>query len=65
MKIIIVDDEPEILTLVRDYLTREGYSVVTALNGLEGMELIEREKPDLVVVDWMLPGISGLELCKR
>lgn len=65
MKIILVDDEPEILTLVRDYLTREGYNVVTALNGLEGMELIECEKPDLVLLDWMLPGISGLEMCKR
>lgn len=65
MKIILVDDEPEILTLVRDYLTREGYTVVTAINGLEGMQLIEREKPDLVLLDWMLPGISGLEICKR
>jgi len=65
MKIILVDDEPEILTLVRDYLSREGYSVLTAINGLEGMELIEREKPDLVLLDWMLPGISGLEMCKR
>ncbi|MBC2721721.1 response regulator transcription factor [Desulfosporosinus sp.] len=65
MKLMLVDDEPEILTLVRDYLTREGYTVVTAMNGLEGMELIEREKPDLVLLDWMLPGISGLEMCKR
>ena len=65
MKLILVDDEPEILTLVRDYLTREGYTVVTAINGHEGMELIEREKPDLVLLDWMLPGISGLEMCKR
>ncbi|SHH32521.1 response regulator transcription factor [Desulfosporosinus lacus] len=65
MKIILVDDEPEILTLVRDYLSREGYSVLTAINGLEGMELIEGEKPDLVLLDWMLPGISGLEMCKR
>ncbi|MCO5385870.1 response regulator transcription factor [Desulfosporosinus sp.] len=65
MKIILVDDESEILTLVRDYLSREGYSVLTAINGIEGMELIEREKPDLVLLDWMLPGISGLEMCKR
>jgi len=65
MKIILVDDEPEIVTLVRDYLSREGYSVLTAINGLEGMELIDREKPDLVLLDWMLPGISGLEICKR
>ncbi|AET70667.1 response regulator with CheY-like receiver domain and winged-helix DNA-binding domain [Desulfosporosinus orientis DSM 765] len=65
MKIVLVDDEPEILTLVRDYLTREGYSVVTAANGLEGMEIIEGEKPDLVLLDWMLPGLNGLEMCKR
>lgn len=65
MKLILIDDEPEILTLVRDYLSREGYSVLTAINGLEGMELIEREKPDLVLLDWMLPGISGIEICKR
>ena len=65
IKIILVDDEPEILTLVRDYLTREGFSVLTAINGNEGMELIEREKPDLVLLDWMLPGMSGLEMCKH
>ena len=64
-KIILVDDEPEILTLVRDYLSREGFTVLTALNGNEGMELIEREKPDLVLLDWMLPGMSGLEMCKH
>nr|WP_207649774.1 response regulator transcription factor [Desulfosporosinus hippei] len=65
MKIVLVDDEPEILTLVRDYLSREGYNALTAVNGVEGMELIEREKPDLVLLDWMLPGISGLDMCKR
>lgn len=65
MKIILVDDEPEILALVRDYLSREGFSVLTAANGNEGMELIKREKPDLVLLDWMLPGMSGLEMCKH
>ena len=64
-KIILVDDEPEILTLVRDYLSREGFTVLTAVNGNEGMELIEQEKPDLVLLDWMLPGMSGLEMCKH
>ncbi|HEY8911076.1 MAG TPA: response regulator transcription factor [Desulfosporosinus sp.] len=64
-KIVLVDDEPEILTLVRDYLSREGFTVLTAINGKEGMELIEREKPDLVLLDWMLPGMSGLEMCKH
>lgn len=42
-KIVLVDDEAEILSLVRDYLTRDGFTVVTALNGVEGMELIEKE----------------------
>ena len=65
MKIILVDDEPEILTLVRDYLSMEGFTVLTAMNGTEGMELIERENPDLVLLDWMLPGMSGLEMCRR
>lgn len=64
-KIILVDDEQEILNLVRDYLTREGFTVLTSANGNEGLNLIEREKPDLVLLDWMLPGISGLEICKR
>ncbi len=65
IKIVLVDDEPEILTLVRDYLSREGFLVLTAINGVDGMILIEREKPDLVLLDWMLPGLNGLEMCKR
>ncbi|GAB6155609.1 response regulator transcription factor [Desulfosporosinus burensis] len=65
MKLVLVDDEPEILTLVKDYLSREGFIVLTAVNGLDGMQLIEREKPNLVLLDWMLPGMSGLEMCKR
>lgn len=65
MKLVLVDDEPELLTLVKDYLSREGFMVLTALNGLDGLQLIEREKPDLVLLDWMLPGMSGLEMCKR
>lgn len=65
MKIVLVDDEPEILTLVRDYLSREGFNVLTAMNGTEGMQLIESEIPDLVILDWMLPGMSGLEMCRR
>src|SRR5665648_1153743 len=65
MKLVLVDDESEILTLVRDYLSREGFSVLTAMNGTDGMQLIERERPDLVLLDWMLPGMSGLEMCRR
>lgn len=62
--IVFVDDEPEILALVRDYLAREEFCVLTATNGPDGMSLIARESPDLVILDWMLPGLSGLEMCK-
>ncbi|MDI6813132.1 MAG: response regulator transcription factor [Desulfitobacteriaceae bacterium] len=62
--IVFVDDEPEILSLVRDYLAREEFRVLTAMNGPDGMNLIARENPDLVLLDWMLPGLNGLEMCK-
>lgn len=64
-KIILVDDEPEILNLVRDYLVREGFNVLTETNGMDGLKRIEVEKPDLVLLDWMLPGMSGIEICKK
>lgn len=63
--IVFVDDEPEILSLVRDYLAREDFRVLTAANGKDGMALIGAENPDLVLLDWMLPGKSGLEMCKE
>lgn len=64
-KIILVDDEPEIVNLVRDYLVREGFNVLTETNGIDGLKRIELEKPDLVLLDWMLPGMSGIEVCKK
>lgn len=64
-KIILVDDEPEILNLVRDYLVREGFNVLTETNGTDGLRRIELENPDLVLLDWMLPGMSGIEVCKK
>ncbi|KLU59453.1 transcriptional regulatory protein BaeR [Peptococcaceae bacterium CEB3] len=63
--IVFVDDEPEISALVRDYLQREDFRVLTEANGLEGLRLIRAEKPDLVLLDWMLPGKSGLDICKE
>lgn len=63
-KILLVDDEPEIQSLVRDYLEREGFRVLTASGGLEAMHLFETDAPDLIVLDWMLPDMSGLEICK-
>ncbi len=64
-KILIVEDERDILQLVKLYLEKEGYRIVTASTGSEGLAQVRTEKPDLVVLDLMLPEIDGLEICKR
>ena len=63
-KIVLVDDDPRILELVRDYLVEEGFGVLTASIGMDGLKLIENQAPKLVLLDWMLPDVSGLEICK-
>jgi len=63
-KILLVDDEPEILEICRDYLKASGYDVVTAKDGLQGLASTRREKPDLVVLDLMLPEMDGLDVCR-
>jgi DNA-binding response OmpR family regulator len=62
--VLVVDDEPTVRDIVGQYLTRDGFRVVTAGDGREVMGLVELESPDLVVLDIMLPGIGGLELCR-
>ena len=64
-KILIVEDEKDILQLVKLYLEKEGYRTVTASTGSEGLAQVRAEKPDLIVLDLMLPEIDGLEICKR
>jgi len=64
-KILIVEDEHDILQLVKLYVEREGFRTVSATTGTEGLRQVKQEKPDLVVLDLMLPGIDGLEVCKR
>ncbi|KAF4515840.1 hypothetical protein B566_EDAN000075 [Ephemera danica] len=64
-KILIVEDEKDILQLIKLYLEKEGYRIVTASTGSEGLAQVRTEKPDLVVLDLMLPEIDGLEICKR
>ncbi|MBA1333666.1 MAG: Two-component transcriptional response regulator, LuxR family [Firmicutes bacterium] len=64
-KVLIVDDEQRIVEVVRSYLVKEGYTVVQAGNGIEALELYRREEPDLVVLDLMMPGMDGWEVCKR
>lgn len=63
-KILVVDDEAKIVELVRLYLERDGYGVVTASDGRMAIERARREKPDLVVLDIMLPQVDGLEVCR-
>jgi len=63
-QILIVDDEPDIRELVRYNLERENFAVLEAEDGEQAMELVRREVPALVILDLMLPGASGLEICR-
>ena len=62
--ILVVDDEPTIREIVVSYLAREGYETLEAADGQRARELVEADPPDLVVLDVMLPGIDGLDLCR-
>ena len=63
-KILVVDDEPKIAEICQDYLNAAGYDVVTAMTGPDGLSAARREKPDLVVLDLMLPEMDGLDVCR-
>ncbi len=63
-RVLVVDDEPTIREIVVGYLEREGFKTLEAADGNRARELLERDPPDLVVLDLMLPGTDGLELCR-
>jgi len=63
--ILVVDDDPKLLRLVRRELQAEGYQVITASDGETGLQAIVDEEPALVLLDIMMPGIDGLEVCRR
>jgi DNA-binding response OmpR family regulator len=65
MTILLVDDEPDIVDLISINLSREGYHVVPAYTGEEGLDLVRTKRPDLMILDLMLPGIQGLEVCRH
>jgi DNA-binding response OmpR family regulator len=64
-KILVIEDERDILDLVRHYLEKEGFRTRTAADGGAGLTAARQERPDLIVLDLMLPGMDGLELCKK
>jgi len=64
-RILIIEDDPIALELIEYTLQQEGYETLTALNGVEGLAKARDEKPDLVVLDVMLPGLDGFEVCQR
>src|SRR5512139_307716 len=65
LKILIVDDEKDIVDLIAYNLKKEGYETLKALDGEKALQLIRTKTPNLVILDLMLPGIQGLEVCKR
>ena len=64
-KIIVVEDEEALSVLLRYNLEAEGYQVETILKGDEAEVRLQERVPDLLILDWMLPGVSGIELCRR
>lgn len=63
--VLVVDDEVDLLSLVRFNLDRAGYRTLGATDGIEALEKAEKERPDLVILDVMMPGLDGLEVCRR
>ncbi|MBW2033742.1 MAG: response regulator [Deltaproteobacteria bacterium] len=63
-KILVVEDDEDLVHMLEYNLTRKGYATMTALDGLDACYLIEEEKPDLILLDVMLPGLSGFEICE-
>jgi len=63
--VLVVDDEPDIVDLIRYHLEKEGLRVLHAPDGATALRLAPEELPDLVVLDLMLPGLDGLDVCRR
>jgi len=63
--ILVIDDEPSIGRVVQFKLQQEGFKVSVATDGLEGLAKVNEEKPDLILLDLMMPGMDGFEVCRR
>ena len=64
-KVLVVDDEPNVLRSLAQYLTIEDFTVETASNGMEALEKVESFHPELILLDVMMPGMDGFEVCRR
>ncbi len=63
-KVIVVDDAPFILMMIEDSLKKANINVITLRKSLNALEVIKKEKPNLVILDWMMPELNGIEICK-
>lgn len=64
-KILVIEDEPDMLTILRDNLEFEGYKVIVAMTGEEGLASAMQDRPEVVLLDLMLPGLSGYDVCRK
>ncbi len=62
-RILVVDDEPDLLLLLQEHLTQEGFGVLTASAGMQAISMARAEQPDLILLDVMMPGVSGFDVC--
>jgi len=64
-RILIIDDDKSLVLVAERLLQKEGYAVITAFSGLEGLQKAQAEKPDLVILDIVMPGMEGYEVCRQ
>ena len=64
-RILVVDDMQSERDLITSYLTKAGYTVTTACNGLEALDKVKEDKPDAIVTDWMMPKMGGIDICRK
>src|SRR4030042_5651352 len=63
-RVLVVDDDPACLRILRKFLEKEGYQVMVAADGASGLAQAQQEKPELIICDWMMPGLDGPQVCQ-